>query len=541
MPTIAFKGSPSAFDSGASRISTPLFSTIQTRLAAGFGLLVLMFIAVLIYSIVTARGIDRRLSENSDFNSVVQRAAINFRGSAHDRSIAIRDVVLAPTEEALQREQQTIEKLAKFYADSNQTLLAALQGAKAVPAEVAPLLQNIEAIEAQAVQTTQRIIQLVKDGSHRDASALLWSEAKPQYEKWLAAINKLIDFLEVRISDNTQAANGASSHLPDVMLLLCLIAVLASIAISYSLNRSILGDLGAQPQQVRNVIHAMQQGNLAVTIPLRNNDTKSVMVALRDMRTHLHKLVSAVRDNIEQVHGISEDITQGNRNLESRSEESSRNLESSTTHIETLAHTLHQSADAARQANQLATHAASTAERGGVVMGDVVQTMQTIQSSSQKIADITNVIDSIAFQTNILALNAAVEAARAGEQGRGFAVVATEVRQLAQRSASAAREIKTLIGSSVQQVENGSTLVQSAGQTMQEIVASVSRVNDIIAEISAATTEQRGDIEQVNRTVTTLNQMTEQNSSLVHDSSRSAQALQTQSNRLTSLVSQFYL
>ena len=518
-----------------------IFHTVQSRLIAGFALLVFMFIGVSVYSMFTGRSIDQHLKENSSFNSVVQRAAINFRGSAHDRSIAIRDVVLAPDAAARTREQDTIARLAKFYADSNLTLQSALQSAREVPAEVAPLLQGIEAIEAKTVATTNRILELMQRNQLEQANQLLWSNAKPQYEQWLASINKLIDFLEVRISANTQAANDAAGMLPKAMLALCVAAVLTGIVISFLISRSILLDLGAEPQQVRNVIRAMQAGNLAVDIPVQPNDAHSVMVALRDMRSRLHSLVSAVRDNIHQLHGISDNIIDGNQNLEARSLQSSKSLENTSSNIDVLTHTVHQSADAARQANQLANQAASTAEKGGVVMEQVVQTMQTIQSSSQKISDITSVIDSIAFQTNILALNAAVEAARAGEQGRGFAVVATEVRQLAQRSASAAREIKDLIGSSVEQVMAGSSLVHNAGETMQEIVQSVRRVNDIISEISAATGEQRSGIEQVNQAVNALDTMTQQNNSLVNDSSQAASALQSQAQQLSSIVSQFHL
>ena len=514
---------------------------IQHRLTAGFSLLVLMLVGVSVYSIFTARGIDARLSENSDFNSVVQRAAINFRGSAHDRSIAIRDVVLAPSEADMAKEEQTINRLAKFYADSGATLQKALGEAASVPPEVAPMVQAIEAIEARTVATTQNILQLMKRGEDVQARELLWREAKPQYEQWLAAINKLIDFLEARIIENTQAANRASGELPQVMLGLSLLAVVVSVMVSVLLNRSILRDLGAEPQQVRSVIRAMQKGDLAVEIPVQANDSRSVMVALRDMRTRLHSLVSAVRDNIHHLNDISKDISEGNHHLESRSSQASHSLDSTASNIETLTHTVHQSADAARQANQLATQAASTAVRGGQVMHEVVSTMQTIQASSQKIADITGVIDSIAFQTNILALNAAVEAARAGEQGRGFAVVATEVRQLAQRSSDAAKEIKALISSSVQQVDAGSALVNNAGMTMQEIVQSVQRVNDIIAEISAATGEQRAGIEQVNQAVGALDQLTQQNNALVGDSTQSASALQSQAERLNAIVSQFRL
>lgn len=532
--------SPS-FSATSRTSSLSMFHKIQHRITGGFGLLVLMFLAVSIYSIFTARDIDQRLSENSNFNSVVQRAAINFRGSAHDRSIAIRDVVLAPNAEMIAREEQTINRLAKFYTDSNETLQAALKSAGQVPPEVAPLIQGIEAIEARTVATTNNILKLIHQDARTEATQLLWNDAKPQYEQWLASINKLIDFLEARIQANTQAANHNSAQLPSVMLALCAMAVVASAIISFLLGRGILAELGAEPQQVRNVIRAMQKGDLTVEIPLQTDDTRSVMVALRDMRSRLHSLVSGVRDNIQELNGISDHISHGNQNLESRSSQATRSLESTASNITNLTQTVHQSADAARQANQLATQAAGTATRGGDVMREVVDTMQIIQTSSQKISDITSVIDSIAFQTNILALNAAVEAARAGEQGRGFAVVATEVRQLAQRSASAAREIKTLIGSSVAQVESGSALVNNAGQTMQDIVQSVRRVNDIISEISAATGEQRSGIEQVNQAVSALDQLTQQNNALVGDSSQSASALQSQAQRLSAIVSQFHL
>jgi methyl-accepting chemotaxis protein len=200
-----------------------------------------------------------------------------------------------------------------------------------------------------------------------------------------------------------------------------------------------------------------------------------------------------------------------------------------------------QNADAARQANQLATAATTVAAKGGVVVGQVVSTMDEISASSRKIADIIGVIDGIAFQTNILALNAAVEAARAGEQGRGFAVVASEVRNLAQRSAQAAREIKGLISTSVEKVENGSRLVNEAGTTMDEIVAQVKRVTDLIGEITSSTLEQSNGIGQVNQAVTQLDQMTQQNAALVEQSAAAAESLKEQAVRLAQAVAVFHL
>jgi methyl-accepting chemotaxis protein len=209
--------------------------------------------------------------------------------------------------------------------------------------------------------------------------------------------------------------------------------------------------------------------------------------------------------------------------------------------MEQLTGTVRQSADSARQANQLAGSAAEVAARGGVVVAQVVTTMDEINASSKKISDIIGVIDGIAFQTNILALNAAVEAARAGEQGRGFAVVASEVRSLAARSAEAAKEIKSLIGASVEKVEGGSRLVADAGKTMTEIVSSVKRVSDIIGEITAASAEQSQGLGEINGSVAQLDQMTQQNAALVEESAAAAESLKEQASKLSAVVATFQL
>jgi methyl-accepting chemotaxis protein len=209
--------------------------------------------------------------------------------------------------------------------------------------------------------------------------------------------------------------------------------------------------------------------------------------------------------------------------------------------MDRLTDTLRQSAASASQANQLAASAAEVAARGGVVVAQVVTTMDDINASSKKISDIIGVIDGIAFQTNILALNAAVEAARAGEQGRGFAVVASEVRSLAARSAEAAKEIKSLIGASVDKVEGGAKLVADAGATMNEIVSSVKRVSDIIGEITAASAEQSAGVGQINGSVGQLDQMTQQNAALVEESAAAAESLKAQTATLAEAVAAFRL
>jgi len=248
-----------------------------------------------------------------------------------------------------------------------------------------------------------------------------------------------------------------------------------------------------------------------------------------------------VRRGTQTITTASREISAGNVDLSSRTEQQASSLEKTASAMEELTSTVKQNADNAREANQLAATASNVARKGGEVVSQVVGTMGEINSSASKIADIIGVIDGIAFQTNILALNAAVEAARAGEQGRGFAVVASEVRSLAQRSAAAAKEIKTLIGDSVEKIGRGSKLVGEAGVTMEEVVDSVKRVTDIMSDIAAASAEQSAGIEQVNLSIIEMDGMTQQNAALVEQAAAAFQSLQDQAAELQRVVSIFKL
>jgi len=287
---------------------------------------------------------------------------------------------------------------------------------------------------------------------------------------------------------------------------------------------------------------ASGDGDLSRRMTVETEDEVGVLAdAFNRFVASLNKTISAVRSSTELISNASTEIAAGNLDLSNRTEAQASNIEETAAAMEELTSTVKQNAENASQANQLVTAATDFAQRGGQVVGEVVQTMGSISASSRKIVDIIGVIDGIAFQTNILALNAAVEAARAGEQGRGFAVVASEVRNLAQRSAAAAKEIKQLIDDSVQKVNAGSALVDQAGSTMTQIVASVKQVADLMAEIAAASHEQSQGIGQVNQSITEMDDTTQRNAALVEQAAAAAKSLQDQAAQLAQAVSVFKL
>ncbi|WP_377703406.1 methyl-accepting chemotaxis protein [Pseudoduganella sp. UC29_71] len=307
------------------------------------------------------------------------------------------------------------------------------------------------------------------------------------------------------------------------------------------ITRWLMRRLGGEPDYAAQIANRIAAGELSVEVHTAPGDNRSLLYAMSSMRASLAHIVGQVRVATDTIASASDQIVAGNLDLSARTEQQASSLEETAASMEELTSTVKQNSASARQANQLALTASGIAEKGGAVVGQVVETMGSINASARKIVDIIGVIDGIAFQTNILALNAAVEAARAGEQGRGFAVVASEVRNLAQRSAAAAKEIKVLIGDSVNQVEAGSMLVSQAGATMEEVVVSVRRVTEIMSEITLAGQEQSAGIEQVNQAIAQMDSVTQQNAALVEEATAASQSMSTQAVGLASLVSIFTL
>jgi methyl-accepting chemotaxis protein len=413
--------------------------------------------------------------------------------------------------------------------------------AKSHPGDAAlsGLIDKQKKLLAEVVEIIDPIAQQLGDAKMDAAAALAYAgQADAKLDAVQANLGALLksqkDALAGIRSDIAAGAMIAST----ARLALVGITLAIFLPLMWVTLRSICGPL----DQAVAVATRIASGDLSGRVAAEGRDEPArLMKALADMQASLRGLVGQVRESSESIEVASSEVASGNADLSQRTELAAGNLQRTASSMEQLTATVLSSADSAHTANQLASSAAEVAARGGSVVEKVVSTMNEINASSKKIADIIGVIDGIAFQTNILALNAAVEAARAGEQGRGFAVVAGEVRNLAQRSAEAAKEIKSLIGTSVGKVETGSKLVHDAGTTMSEIVASVQRVTDIIGEISAASSEQSQGIGEVKRAIGEVDQMTQQNAALVEESAAAAESLKAQAAKLAGVVSTFRL
>jgi methyl-accepting chemotaxis protein len=428
-----------------------------------------------------------------------------------------------------ERDQQG-SKLAAISADSTKAAEASTD--ENVRKDLGTFVTQI----AQYRKTADGAIDLSSVDANTGIAAL--QTADGDFKAMNTTLVGVIGRVTARAAEVTQQLEAGARTGSIVLGGIGLLAVISAIAFSWFTQRRIVADINAGALAAARVAEGrldLQPGSTA------KDEVGDLLRALGSMVSQLRSSIQTVQQATESIGTASAEIATGNQDLSVRTEQTASNLQQAASAMEQLTGTVKQSANSAQQANQLAASAAEVAARGGKVVSQVVATMDDINTSSKKIADIIGVIDGIAFQTNILALNAAVEAARAGEQGRGFAVVASEVRSLAQRSAEAAKEIKGLIGASVEKVQGGSKLVADAGRTMTEIVGSVQRVSDIIGEITAAASEQSQGIGEVNGSVAQLDQMTQQNAALVEQSAAAAESLREQAARLSQVIGTFKL
>jgi methyl-accepting chemotaxis protein len=511
--------------------------SVGRRLALGFASVLAMLGVVAINGTLEFRTMGERLRQIVEVNNPKVDMAYQMLTHINELAIQARSVTLLTDVKEIDNELKLLKTAEAAYRQVEKSLSDSI-AASGGTAQEKQLLADIMAAGGKTLPLVMRAAKEGQDGANIEATMTLMLQVRPNETVWRQKVSELVKVEEKMSADAFAGAKDGQQRARLVAGFLVLAAVGIGSLVAWRITHSVKRPI----DRAIRVAERIAEGDLTSEVQIDSHDEIGRLLgAIAAMQERLRDLVGEIRVSAENIEMASKEVATGNQDLSQRTEMAASNLQQTASSMEQLTGTVRHSAESAAQANQLVSSASQVASRGGEVVGQVVSTMEQINSSSKKIADIIGVIDGIAFQTNILALNAAVEAARAGEQGRGFAVVAGEVRSLAQRSAEAAKEIKALIGTSVDKVEIGSRLVQDAGTTMEEIVASVRRVSDIIGEITAASSEQSSGIGQVNQAVTQLDQMTQQNAALVEESAAAAESLKEQAQRLAQLVSTFRL
>ena len=511
--------------------------SIKTKLLAGFGTLALL---VLVVSGLSLRALSRSTDGFTAYiNGLNARAemASQVRTAVDRRAIAARNLVLVTTQADVDVEKADV---LKAHSDVQERLgkLKQMVTAPGVNEGARKLVAEIDSIETRYGKVATDIVGLALDGKKDAAIAKMNAECRPLLAALVKATRDYADFTRGRQHEMIAELEQDYERQRMFLIVVALAAVLFGIFGGLLLTRAITMPI----QRAVDVARTVARGEIGGQIEVNSHDEPGrLLEALRDMNDRLAETVARVRESSGNIEVATGEIASGNMDLSSRTEQQAASLEETAASMEELTATVRHNTENARQASELARNAADVAQLGSGTVGRVVSTMEGISASSAKIADITGIIESIAFQTNILALNAAVEAARAGEQGRGFAVVASEVRGLAQRSSNAAKEIKELIEASAAQVQAGATLAGEAGQTMANVTEAVARVTNIVDEIAAASAEQNRGIEQVNQAIVQIDQVTQQNASLVHEAATASKSLEEQGKLLTDAVAFFKL
>ncbi|WP_050464603.1 methyl-accepting chemotaxis protein [Herbaspirillum autotrophicum] len=506
---------------------------IGTRIALGFCIVLACALIILLAGLWQMSALQANSEYLISKKVAGLTSAVAMRGSADGLALALQKVVAPADMVQGKAEDLRVAQLMKSYEANTQKLSSFSD-----TPEASALLNAADAQKKQTFLMIARIREQVGTNNYFDARQILTSEMVPVYEKWMQSLNALATFQQQEMIAADQAARQNFARARMGMLAMGVFTLLLGAFFTWFIRRSIIAPL----LNARHIAKTIAAGDLTMNIKNGTEDEAGQLVnALKEMQQNLITTIHDIKQSANVINVASQEIAAGNIDLSNRTESQASSLEETVSSLEELTLRVSQNADSARQANRLVVSTSDHAVKGGSVIGNVVDTMGSIKNSSRKMVDIIAVIDGIAFQTNILALNAAVEAARAGELGRGFAVVATEVRSLAQRSASAAKEIKTLIGDSVSKVDAGSVLVNDAGKTMADIVESVRSVADIIGGITVASEEQSTGIAGVNRALGQIDDITQQNAALVEQAAAAAESLQEQSDALAGAISTFRL
>jgi methyl-accepting chemotaxis protein len=512
---------------------------IGNRLRAAFGLLLLLLVVVSTYSLSRMSDIQGRLNTIVKVNDVKQSLATAMFDAVNDQAIGLRNLVLLTDPAAVKTELERLADGKKQYSDAKQTLSEILADTAAEdPAEQA-IFATIVANERIAQKTFGQIeaFDAAQDNAHAIA-LLMTGDARTVQKNWRLSLNSLVKFETGKNLVAVENVDRAYKTTRMTSIGIIVAGFLLSLVVIRFMTRSITHPLNAAV----GIAQQVARGDLTAQIhPASLDETGQLILALKDMNASLAHIVGQVRNGAEVIGTASSQIASGNLDLSSRTEEQASSLQQTAAAMEELTSAVRENSGNTQQASQMAHAASDVAVSGGAIVGQVIDTMKDVRASSEKISGIVNVIDTIAFQTNMLALNASVEAARAGEQGRGFAVVAAEVRALAQHSAASAKEIKALIGISVDKMTTASRLVADAGTTMDDIIVRIRKVSDVVGDIAVAGEKQSTGIEQVNAAIAQMDDTTQQNAALVEEAAAASQALQEQAAALAQLVSVFKL
>ena len=509
---------------------------IGVRLALAFGVVLALLATLSIIALARTSGMRNDMNAVTGGIAVESSLADQMRLAATQQAVRVRNILMVSEPEEMAAENELLKADIKTYDVAKAKLMKMI--ATESDARKKTILGHIDGTEKEARDLADQVVQMALDNHKFPARGLLGDKANPAQAKWMAAVDEMVALNEKLTTAAVANAEDTYGNTRSIVLGISIVALLVASAIGYAVTRSITVPISQAVEIARRVANR----DLSVTVTSHATDeTGQLLKALAAMTESLVTVVSSVRNGSDSLASAATEIASGNADLSSRTERQAASIQQTASSMGQLSSTVKTSASNSTHARQLSNDAAAKAQQGGEAVSKVVRTMGDIATSSKKIADIISVIDGIAFQTNILALNAAVEAARAGEQGRGFAVVATEVRTLAQRSATAAKEIKTLISESVDKVDEGTHLVDVASQTIAQIVTSVQHVAGIVSEITSATVEQSSGIDLVNAAVTEMDQATQQNAALVEQVAAAADSMSTQVQRLVSDVSVFRL
>ncbi|MGF6653392.1 methyl-accepting chemotaxis protein [Paraburkholderia youngii] len=515
--------------------------SVKTKLTVAFGALA---VVVLIVSGLALKELNDANDRFSGYvNGINARATMAeaVRTAVDDRAVAVRNLVLVTTPEDIELEKAAVIDAERRVEANLEKFNAMVAGASDMSDKARRLAAELPRIEALYRPVALEINRLAVSNQRDAAIAAIDTKCRPLLSALIKASNEYEDFTRERAQQMVRQSSDQFATQRNLLIAICLAALVLAVVAGAVITRSLLRALGAEPVALVEVTQRVAGGDLSPVPGANSAPTGSVLASMGKMQVSLVHLIGQVRTSADSIATGSSQIASGNVDLSTRTEQQAASLQETAASMEELTSTVKQNAENAQQASSLSANASEVAGRGNQVVGEVVDTMSEIRTSSTRIADITGIIEGIAFQTNILALNAAVEAARAGEQGRGFAVVASEVRSLAQRSSSAAKEIKDLINASVQKIQNGSSLANEAGKTMAEVTQAVARVTDIMGEIAAASTEQSRGIEQVNQAITQMDEVTQQNAALVEEAAAASKSLEDQGRQLNQAVSFFRL